>query len=323
MRFLVGFVPVLGMLAQTPTALAPRLRASAVTRTVKAKYTPEARAAGLQGTVSLYVEVDGDGRPAQVWVMEGLGLGLDEEAAKAVEQWEFRPGPGASNDVQDVLEIDVPFRLDPSAPWSVESEWYRFPNANRERYGEIVRPVPIRYAAPDPAACSEPGTVEVALAVGTDGLPRGVKAEGGALAEAAVKAVESWQFSPATGNGKTVEAQTRIEFACRPVGGAEKAAIDTPQYRVGGGVSPPVLLTKFEPEYSELARKAKLQGTNSLAIQISPEGKTTHFHVVQRLGMGLDQKAIEAVKHWRFKPGMKGDNPVAVEATIQVNFRLL
>jgi TonB family protein len=84
-----------------------------------------------------------------------------------------------------------------------------------------------------------------------------------------------------------------------------------------------VLLSKIEPEYSELARKSRLQGTSMLYVRISPEGKATDIHVIRRLGMGLDQKAMEAVKHWRFKPGMRADSPVTVEATVEVNFRLL
>ena len=61
-----------------------------------------------------------------------------------------------------------------------------------------------------------------------------------------------------------------------------------------------------------------------LYVEISPEGRATHIHVVRRLGMGLDQKAVEAVKRWHFKPGtMKDGKPVTVEATIEVNFRLL
>lgn len=84
-----------------------------------------------------------------------------------------------------------------------------------------------------------------------------------------------------------------------------------------------MLLRKTEPEYSELARKSKLQGVIVLYVQISPEGNATQMHVTKRLGMGLDQKAMEAVKHWKFKPGMRDGKPVTVEATIEVNFRLL
>jgi len=94
-------------------------------------------------------------------------------------------------------------------------------------------------------------------------------------------------------------------------------------FRVGGGVSAPVLLSKTEPEYSEEARKAKHQGTVMLYVQIDPSGHATNIKVVKSLGLGLDEKAIEAVQKWKFSPGKKDGKPVTVEATIEVNFRLL
>jgi len=94
-------------------------------------------------------------------------------------------------------------------------------------------------------------------------------------------------------------------------------------FRVGGGVTAPVLLYKKEPEYSEEARKAKYQGTVILAIVVDPSGRATNLQVVRSLGLGLDEKAIEAVKQWKFKPGYKDGKPVPVSAQIEVNFRLL
>ncbi|HTS25732.1 MAG TPA: energy transducer TonB [Bryobacteraceae bacterium] len=94
-------------------------------------------------------------------------------------------------------------------------------------------------------------------------------------------------------------------------------------YRVGGGVTAPIVLSKKDPEYSEEARKAKYQGTVLLAIEVSPNGLATNIRVVRSLGLGLDEKAIDAVKQWKFKPGYKDGKPVTVAATIEVNFRLL
>ncbi len=94
-------------------------------------------------------------------------------------------------------------------------------------------------------------------------------------------------------------------------------------FRVGGGVSAPSVIFKVDPEYSEEARKAKYSGAVMLAIVVDTEGKARDIHVVKSLGMGLDEKAIEAVEKWKFKPGMKGGQAVAVKATIEVNFRLL
>ncbi len=94
-------------------------------------------------------------------------------------------------------------------------------------------------------------------------------------------------------------------------------------YRVGGEVSAPVLISKTEPEYSEEARKAKYSGTVLLSLVVDANGLPRDIKVVRPLGLGLDEKAIEAVEKWRFRAGMKGGHAVATQATIEVSFRLL
>jgi protein TonB len=94
-------------------------------------------------------------------------------------------------------------------------------------------------------------------------------------------------------------------------------------YQPGGGVSTPRVLTKVDPDYSEDARKAKYQGTVLLSVVVDEHGIVRDIRVLRPLGLGLDQKAIEAVAQWKFRPGMKDGKPVAVQATIEVNFRLL
>lgn len=93
-------------------------------------------------------------------------------------------------------------------------------------------------------------------------------------------------------------------------------------FRVGGGVLPPRTIFDPEPEYSEEARKAKYQGTCVLAVVVGPDGIPRDIRVQNTLGMGLDEKAIEAVKKWRFEPAKKDGKPVAVLISVQVNFRL-
>jgi len=94
-------------------------------------------------------------------------------------------------------------------------------------------------------------------------------------------------------------------------------------FKVGGGVSAPQVLYKVDPEYSEEARKAKYSGTVVLQLIVDSSGKARDIKVVRSLGLGLDEKAIEAVNKWKFRPGVKNGQPVAVMATIEVNFRLL
>jgi len=94
-------------------------------------------------------------------------------------------------------------------------------------------------------------------------------------------------------------------------------------YRIGGGVSAPSILYKVEPEYSEDARQAKFQGTVLLSVVVDERGNPRDIRVLRPLGLGLDQKAVEAVAKWKFSPGKKDGKPVPVQALIEVNFRLL
>lgn len=91
----------------------------------------------------------------------------------------------------------------------------------------------------------------------------------------------------------------------------------------GVGITQPIPIYDPDPEYSDAARKAKFQGTCTVQVVIGADGSVSHPQVVEALGLGLDQKAIEAVLKWRFRPARDKDGrPVAVTADIQVNFRL-
>ena len=93
-------------------------------------------------------------------------------------------------------------------------------------------------------------------------------------------------------------------------------------YRVGSGVSAPVATFAPDPDYSEEARKAKYQGVLVLAVVVGPDGKAHDAKVQRSLGMGLDEKALEKIKEWKFEPAKKDGVPVAVLVNIEVSFRL-
>ena len=93
-------------------------------------------------------------------------------------------------------------------------------------------------------------------------------------------------------------------------------------YRVGGGISAPRAIYDPDPEYSEEARLAKYQGSVLLWVVVGTDGRPHEMRVQRSLGMGLDEKAMEAVRGWRFSPGMKDGVPVAVQMNVEVTFRL-
>jgi TonB family protein len=90
----------------------------------------------------------------------------------------------------------------------------------------------------------------------------------------------------------------------------------------GGRISWPVLVHRVEPEYSEEARKARFEGTVVLEAVVRKDGVIEIVRLVRHLGFGLDESAIEAVKKWRFRPGMKNGAPVDMPLRVEVSFNL-
>jgi periplasmic protein TonB len=106
------------------------------------------------------------------------------------------------------------------------------------------------------------------------------------------------------------------------VGPGHGGGIGDGAYHVGGGVMAPKIVYRVEPEFSDEARKNKWQGVVVLRVIIGTDGRPHEVKVQRSLGMGLDEKAIEAVRQWRFEPGTKNGQPVPVEVSMEVSFRL-
>lgn len=92
--------------------------------------------------------------------------------------------------------------------------------------------------------------------------------------------------------------------------------------RVGGGVSHPQVIYAPDPEFSDEARRAKYQGICMVSVIVDARGNPQNVHVVRALGMGLDEKAVEAVKRYKFRPAMYQGHAVAVEIQVQVDFHI-
>jgi TonB family protein len=124
--------------------------------------------------------------------------------------------------------------------------------------------------------------------------------------------------------GRQEEAAAFEQTWAKGVNTSSGARIEMPAgvYRVGNGVTAPKVVAKIEPQYTEEARDAKIQGTTLLSVDIDPSGMATNIQVQRSLEPGLDQKAIDAVRQWHFQPGTKDGVPVTVRASIEVNFRL-
>lgn len=96
-----------------------------------------------------------------------------------------------------------------------------------------------------------------------------------------------------------------------------------PIYKIGDNISAPQIIHSIEAQFTTEARRAKYQGVCLIGLIVNAQGNPVNVHVVRPLGMGLDQKAIEAVRKYKFRPAMKdGKTPVPVMITIEVGFRL-
>jgi TonB family protein len=163
------------------------------------------------------------------------------------------------------------------------------------------------------------------------------------LADAALEAVRQWRYQPSKINGDPVEAQHDITVTFKRDEstaqiGPDDLSPDVPleppeeiEKRIAAGefvssgsreVKYPRAVYSPAPEYSESARKAKYQGTCILGLIVGTDGRPLSVWITRPLGLGLDEKAIEAVQKWRFEPATKDGEPVAVFLNVETSFRL-
>ena len=169
------------------------------------------------------------------------------------------------------------------------------------------------------SAASGQGSVTLAVTVQPDGHGTDIKvvqSVGFDVGEQAIQAVENWRFNPALdSDGTPVPVVREIEWSFRFRSG--------PAMGGAGGTEQPVCVYCPDPKYSDEARRAKLEGSVVLRFVVKPDGSTTNVSVVKSLGMGLDEKAIEAVQTWRFKPAIGPDGtPVADFIGVSLNFHI-
>jgi protein TonB len=107
------------------------------------------------------------------------------------------------------------------------------------------------------------------------------------------------------------------------LGPGSEAGFSGETFRAGNGVSAPQAIYNPDSDFSDEARRAKHQGIVVLSLVVDPAGRARNIRIVRALGMGLDEKAIEAVQKWQFAPGMKDGHAIAVQVNVELNFRLL
>jgi len=104
----------------------------------------------------------------------------------------------------------------------------------------------------------------------------------------------------------------------------QPAAPPSETYRPGQGVSAPLLLYETKPNYTTAAMRARIQGVVVLECVVMPDGSVGEVRVARSLDnqFGLDQEAMNALRRWRFRPGMKDGAPVPVLVTVEMSYTL-
>ncbi len=105
--------------------------------------------------------------------------------------------------------------------------------------------------------------------------------------------------------------------------GGGQAKSDEPVYEPGGDIKPPKLIHYVEPEFSPSSKEAFVEGTVKISTVVTQEGKPTRCRISSGLSAEEDRTAMEALKQWTFHPGTKGDKPVNVRITVEIDFHLL
>lgn len=187
-------------------------------------------------------------------------------------------------------------------------------------------------------------TARVSLEIAVDGTAQHVKlldVTDSKAGELAVQVVRADRFTAAQQNGKAVAQvrsilvemnlcadPTKFWFESQPKQTLDPLGLifkpgSLGVYKVGGRVSVPVPLNTPEAEYTDQARKVHIEGQEMITIIVDTNGVPQRARVVRRLGYGLDEKAIEAVRKYRFRPATLDKTvPVPVLITIAVNFTL-
>jgi TonB family protein len=312
-----------------PPAAKPKSTQAVLLRMVEAEYTPEARAAGLQGSVILYLNVNPAGVVDQAEVIQRLGMGLDEKAVAAAKQWRFVPATKDGFRVSEARSAEIIFRLSPTASWEIRRMGFVETQQVPEHLKRLSMPELEQYVSPGPGACASSGGVAIVdFRVTKKGIPdhlRIVEEHGTGVGTAAVNAIRSWRFQSALMEEVPIAVSGTAEMQCRSTGNIATSPLadPSPVVRSGeGGNAMPEVVYKREPVYSVEAYKAKYQGIVRLRIVVDATGHAVNMSVVQPLGLGLDERAMGAVSQWRFKPGIKDGKPVGVLAYVEVKFEL-
>jgi TonB family protein len=173
------------------------------------------------------------------------------------------------------------------------------------------------------------GTAVVYAEITKDGSPenlRVLRSLGFGLDQEAIRTVQQWRFEPNLQNGQVTRVATYVPVRFRldrqmygtqlPSQGGNEV------FQIGDGVTAPRVISPVGATYTDEARTAKLDGKIVLFVEITSAGVVENVVVLQKMGKGMDESAVRAIKQWKFSPATKDGRPVAVVMTVEMNFSM-
>jgi TonB family protein len=240
-------------------------------------------------------------------------------AGTALAQWEIAPstrdGPTRTNSNSD----------SPQPRQFIDGSYAMSPKIAPPR---ITQAVPAVYPQTDGTASAMSGSCLLSMVVGTDGIPVNihvVNSAGDAYDAAAIDAIKQSKFEPGVLNKRPVPVRVQVRVLFSADRSSAIPVLLVPKYKNDGDSdtydNPPVLLQHQEAEFSDEARRRRISGVVLISFLVNTDGLPIDLRVVKSVGAGLDEKALDAVSKYRFKPAMKDGNPVPARLTVEVSFR--
>lgn len=300
----------------------------------EAEYSAEARIAELEGTVILTADsgTDQNGRPVDLRVTQSLGLGLDEEAMQAVQQWRFKLGT-------KTLSVAVDFSLN-----SKPSRWHLIGVDFRPPEG-ATRPTVLSAFYPAGAGVFNSAAIEQAQLLGAmgrqafvaltfdvdeSGVPTHIQAERSSDTvwnDQAITVLRGWRFQPGIKDGKPVPVSCTFDFAwgARNLGSKEISRILRellPPQAAATFLGRPELTYSPDPPYPEQARNAGVNGSLTAILIIGDDGAPRDVRVMKGLGDLIDSSAMSALRQWRFNPTRLNGQQSTQGVVVEIDFQL-
>jgi TonB family protein len=257
---------------------------------------------------------------AALFIISSLGLTSADERTEVIDQeakpvrlvYLALPGPGGGGGGGGLRMPKPPSKAQRQGPQKMSS-----PIPARRLPPPVTPPPPKPEPPPPPIeAKTLPPVMAPVAPVAAD-----TKTQEGVLKEVPKEAPPSQ--GPGAGGGAGTGQGTGLgEGNGSGIGPGEGGGTGGGPYRPGSGVDPPRLLKEVRADYTDEARRANIAGEVVLEIVVRRDGTVGDVRILKRLGSGLDQRAVDAVRQWRFAPARLKGSPVDVIVEVAVEFKL-